>query len=242
MSEFAEAVAKEIDEKILFGPTPIDQQRGSLVTELPQADFVQVHPLPPQPETVTTVAGADKTVWAGKFYGQLKLVEEFHPLLKTRCKEVTDFTDIPALAREMVRIMEERNGVGLSGNQVGRTERMFVMRQLTLDGKTQKLFTMVNPELLKHMGTELNQEEGCLSFPLLRLKIKRSHGVLVRYQKEDGTRVERDFWDVDARCFQHELEHMDGIRMIDKVSSGILTNAREKQRKLAKKIGKLASR
>ncbi len=224
MSEFAEAVAKEVDAQVL-------------------SNLVQVHPLPPQPETVTTVTPqSPEIVWSDKFLGQLKLVEEFHPLLKTRCKEVTDFTDIPALSREMTRIMEDKGGVGLSANQVGRTERMFVMRQLTNDSKTQKRFVMVNPEIIKYMGVELLREEGCLSFPLLRLKIKRSHGILVRFQKEDGTRVERDFWDIDAQCFQHELEHLNGIRMIDKVSSGILTNAREKQRKLAKKINKFTAR
>ena len=130
-----------------------------------------------------------------------------NPILRRRCQEVTDFgEDLATLIDEMFRTMYATgNGVGLSANQVGRTERVFVFD--FADGMEGHV---VNPTVVAE-GAELQQgEEACLSLPGLELPTARLSHCRVRGVDRHGTAVEYEGEGLAARCFQHELDHLNG--------------------------------
>lgn len=118
--------------------------------------------------------------------------------------------------------------VGLAANQVGIKARMFVMEVASIE------FTCINPEIVSSGETEITYEEGCLSFPNLRLKIKRPAEIKVRYIDENLDTKEETFKGTLARCFQHELDHLNGVTFTDKVSKLILVMAKKKATKKRK--------
>jgi len=115
--------------------------------------------------------------------------------------------------------------VGLAANQVGIKARMFVMGNEALE------FTCINPEIVDTNETEILYEEGCLTFPSLRLKIKRPATVKVKYLDENLALKEHEFKGIFARCFQHELDHLNGITFTEKVSKLALIMAKKKVNK-----------
>lgn len=135
-----------------------------------------------------------------------------NPVLRRRCVEVTDFgEDLAELVDQMFRTMHATdNGVGLSANQIGRTERAFVFD--FHDGMTGHV---VNPVLVT-MGGDLQQgEEACLSLPGLGLPTARLSYCGVRGVDIHGAEVEFEGEGLPARCFQHELDHLNGKLYLD---------------------------
>lgn len=137
----------------------------------------------------------------------MKLVPGNDPILRTPAPEF-DFhnppTDPIQLAKDMAAFMLEHKGIGLSACQVGLLYRVFVM-------KTNPIITCFNPRIVDEDRHFVNLEEGCLSFPNLIVKIKRSNKIRVRYQLPNGTTETKVFMGITARCFQHELDHLNGI-------------------------------
>jgi peptide deformylase len=127
----------------------------------------------------------------------------------------------------MLELMKASNGMGLAGNQVGLLRRVFVMR--TADGRE---FGCFNPWIMVGDNDLHESEEGCLSFPNLWLKVKRSPKITAAYLDNAGKQCIIELEGIDARCFQHELDHLDGITFTEHVSDLKLTMARKKQRKL----------
>ena len=135
-----------------------------------------------------------------------------NPVLRRRCAEVTDFgEDLAELVDEMFRTMHATDfGVGLAANQVGRTERVFVF-----DLHDGRIGHVVNPVLVT-MGGELQQgEEACLSLPGLGLPTARLSHCGVRGVDVHGAAVELEGEGLAARCFQHELDHLNGKLYLD---------------------------
>lgn len=135
---------------------------------------------------------------------------------------VTEFG--PALERlvaDMFDTMDAYDGVGLAAPQVGVAKRLFVMQ--APEGEPMAL---VNPEILESDGRE-DGEEGCLSLPQVYTAVPRAAWIRVRAQDIDGTAVEFEARDFDARIIQHELDHLNGVIFLDRVD--ILT----RQTKLA---------
>jgi len=130
-----------------------------------------------------------------------------NPVLRRRCQEVTDFgKDLAVLIDEMFRSMYATgNGVGLSANQVGRTERVFVF-----DFGDGAVGHVVNPTVVP-VGNELQQgDEACLSLPGLELPTARLAQCRVRGVDRHGAAVEYEGEGLASRCFQHELDHLNG--------------------------------
>ena len=125
-------------------------------------------------------------------------------------KPFSDF-DHPAqnsfLANQMLSLMKKNNGIGLAAPQVGVSRRLFVME---IDQVQRACF---NPEITDSSTDLTEYVEGCLSFPKDECKIKRPSAVSVRYQNVQGTWIEEQLQGLEARCFQHELDHLDGITM-----------------------------
>jgi len=162
---------------------------------------------------------------------QLSLVLEGHPILTQPCEPWSGQEDAEQLVREMTRVMIATNGLGLSAPQVGKNYRMFVM------GNSDRLYACFNPQILIASPEQTIQREGCLSFPGLFLSIKRSSWIMVSYQDVKGKMQQHRFEGIVAQCFQHELDHLDGICFTERAAKLSLKIARERQAKwLRKKI------
>ena len=159
----------------------------------------------------------------------MKLVLDPDPILKQRADDWNFAVDTNAseVEAEMIQIMETFKGRGLAGNQVGLLKRVFTIKL----EQTGESFAMFNPKIISHSDSEQDSEEGCLSFPNLWLKVKRPSTIDVEYLDKDGKECKITLTGIDARCVQHELDHLDGITFTDKVSQMKLILARKKQRK-----------
>lgn len=125
--------------------------------------------------------------------------------------------------------MTEDGGVGFAANQMGFLYRVFAMN---IGEQTTFLY---NPEVVSSSDELLTITEGCLSFPGLFMKVKRPKAVRVRYQDREGEIHEEDLAGIAARCFQHELDHLDGICFTDRVSKLTLDMAKKKLAKNERK-------
>lgn len=165
-----------------------------------------------------------------------ELVEPKHPALHTAAS-VDPFSgsiDWHEREKEMFQLMDNNLGVGLSAPQVGSSYNMFVMKHSILGN-----IGIYKPEIVEVSSETINIEEGCLSFPLLYILINRPEKVKVRYYKADGeTQVETWMDGMDARCFQHECEHLRGELFLDAVSEFKLKRAYTKREKLFRKLSK----
>jgi peptide deformylase len=139
------------------------------------------------------------------------------PVLKRRAEPVTVFdAALQDLVRDMYRVMYEEQGIGLAGPQVGESKRVLVVDVPGDEGEERATFTVVNPEITRRAGTE-SEEEGCLSLPGIREKIKRSLEIVMTFQDETGETYEIVAEGLLARALQHECDHLDGILIIDRI-------------------------
>jgi peptide deformylase len=134
------------------------------------------------------------------------------------------------LEEYMVKLMAEENGIGLAAPQAGVKARVFTMMTRNLTGVTEP-FAVFNPKVLAVGGEELQDYEGCLSFPNLLLSIKRPEHVVAEFLDRDKNTCIIRFDGIDARCFLHELDHLEGVCFTSKVSKLKLDLAVKRQRK-----------
>ncbi len=131
---------------------------------------------------------------------------------------------------EILDLMDRSRGLGLAANQVGLDASVFGM--LKSNGDKIAIF---NP-VIRGASKETNLDiEGCLSFPALMLKVNRANSIAVSYQNKEGTTVNEELHGFDARVFQHEFDHLQGINFIDRVSKLKLDLALKKRNKYIKK-------
>ena len=161
------------------------------------------------------------------------LVPETDPILKQVLPEF-DFDTAPInttdFASSMVETCKKYNGYGLSANQCGFPYRMFVM------GAGEEYVAFFNPVLMKTEG-EVHMKEACLSFPGLSLNITRPEWIWVKYQDYTGEWKEAHYVGMSARCWLHELDHMDGIVYTQRVKPLALEQGMKKRNKILKKFG-----
>ena len=139
------------------------------------------------------------------------------PILRQATRPVTHFTeDLDRLIDDMVETMYAAPGVGLAANQVGSLARIFVANP-SEDQDPSKLLVVINPEPLESAGETL-AEEGCLSLPDLREEVRRPRRLLVRGLDRTGRPIEIEAQDLLARIFQHELDHLNGLLFVDRLS------------------------
>ena len=114
------------------------------------------------------------------------------------------------LAHELLRLMKKENGIGLAANQCGYDQRLFVM----LVDET--YYHCFNPEILEFSEEQEPFEEGCLSFPGEFCLITRPSKIRVRYYSAHGVETVEWLEGLTSRCFQHELDHLNGLTMYDR--------------------------
>lgn len=139
------------------------------------------------------------------------------PVLKKTAAPVTEFdTGLRRLASDMLETMYAAPGVGLAAPQVGVSRRLIVLDCSPKDAPPGPLVA-INPEIVAREG-ECCEEEGCLSVPEFYAKVVRSEKVRVRFQELDGTPREIEAEGLWAICLQHEIDHLDGLLFVDRLS------------------------
>jgi peptide deformylase len=160
------------------------------------------------------------------------LVGEDNPILKEVMPEF-DFKNAPVnpmeFASSLVETCKKHKGYGLSANQCGFRYRVFVM------GAEDNFVAFFNPKITATYD-ESHIVEGCLSFPLLGLRITRPAAVDVEYQDFNGENKTAHYTGISARCFQHELDHMNGVVYTERVKPLALQMGMQKRNKLIKKL------
>ena len=137
--------------------------------------------------------------------GLRKILTDKEPALHKTCRPVTDFDKkLHKLLDDMQETLEEANGVGLAAPQVGILRRVVIVD--TGDG----ILELINPTLVETDGEQVGPE-GCLSVPGKYGLVKRPYYAKVRAQDRDGEWFEAEAEELIARCFCHELDHLDGI-------------------------------
>jgi peptide deformylase len=149
----------------------------------------------------------------------MNIVKHPNPILDEKMPDF-DFdnptVDPVQLEKDMIEIMMSSGGIGLAANQVGIKARMFVMGHPKFKEHAQAFF---NPVIVGVTDDVTEDEEGCLSFPNVYVKIKRPRGVLVRFQNSKGETQEAEFFGLESRCFLHEFDHLEGITYKDRLST-----------------------
>ena len=135
---------------------------------------------------------------------------------------------VTEFCNNMFETMKNYGGIGLSANQVGKPYRMFVMGDNVNINKGQK-WVCINPEITNISKETIRYKEGCLTFPFLFLDIERPQKIKVKYLNEQLETVEEEFDGIVSRCYQHELDHMQGTVFTELVSKLKLNMALKKR-------------
>ncbi len=116
------------------------------------------------------------------------------------------------LIKWMYEAMYQHHGIGLAAIQVGYQMRMFVM-DCSRSQTNEKVF--INPEILEKSDETLRDNEGCLSAPGKTGDVRRHIRIILKYQDKNGEEKKKTFYNLEARCIQHEMDHLDGKLCID---------------------------
>ena len=131
-------------------------------------------------------------------------------------EEVSD--EIRMLVKDMLDVMYDEPGIGLAAPQVGETIRLIVVdTEWTEEGAEKSPLVLVNPEIVQREG-KLSWTEGCLSVPDFQAEVERAEQVRLLATDLDGQELVIDAEGLRAVCFQHEVDHLDGILFIDRIS------------------------
>ncbi len=145
-------------------------------------------------------------------------------------EKITD--EICALVDDMLEVMYDEPGIGLAAPQVGELIRLIVVdTEWTAEGTERKPLVLINPEILDRSG-KITWTEGCLSVPDFEAEVERAESVKLRAQDLEGADLEIDATELQAVCFQHEVDHLNGTLFIDHISRlkrGLYLQRRKKQ-------------
>jgi peptide deformylase len=147
----------------------------------------------------------------------LEIVKYPAPVLSQPGEPVTEFDgELRKLVADMFDTTYASQGIGLAAPQVGVSKRLTVI-DLSMGKDPKDKLVLINPEIISSEG-KLYEEEGCLSFPDIREKIVRAAKVRIRAQNEHGKWFEMDGLELLSRCMQHEIDHLNGMLFIFRMS------------------------
>ena len=179
---------------------------------------------------------------------RLSILQYCDPILRAKGKHIEKIDNrIRELAQNMIETMHAANGVGLAAPQVGESLQLTVLdvsqvedRPSTMelngentDRQSAMPLVLINPEIDLGSETEMGTE-GCLSFPEITGEIERAKSVTVRARNLDGEAIEIEATGFLARAIQHEVDHLNGILFIDRMSSAAKTSLSSKLKRLLK--------
>ena len=190
----------------------------------------------------------------------LRITQYGESILHQDGKVVSSFgAELTELANQMLKAMDQAEGIGLAAQQIGQAIRFCVIgvpehpeypMTCILDGKPLSPsllmpMALANPEVLPLLSNEYYYEEGCLSFPEIRGEVARPERISVKYQDLDGNAHQLECDGLLARCIQHEVDHLNGVLFIDRMEKKTFAEIKKevkelKQRTIASlKEGKL---
>ena len=161
-----------------------------------------------------------------------KLIESTHPMLKLPIEKCSDEIDRIKIKEDLIDSMKNFQGIGLSANQIGIMERVFVMYS---NVKEREIIACFNPKIVSVSDKKVLMDEGCLSYPGLWIKVSRPDGIEVSYEDETGKVHEKAMFGLECRVFQHEYDHMEGTNFTQKVSNIKLNMALKRLKKVKKR-------
>jgi peptide deformylase len=137
------------------------------------------------------------------------------PVLRMQAREVASFDDdLRRLAERMTQLMQEASGVGLAATQVGTLQRLFVLQAQAEDEPR----AIVNPRIVDRSEETFGDDEGCLSLQGVSVPVERALRVTIEGKDEKGEDVRLELEEHAARVAQHELDHLDGVLIIDRTT------------------------
>ncbi len=165
-----------------------------------------------------------------------QIILEPDPILHKISEEVTEVNDeIRQILQKMYRTMIENDGIGLAAVQVGILKKLIVIE---IEGKTDGPIFLINAKIKEKSENQTVFDEGCLSVLEVKVPITRPEFVTVSYLNEHGKMCEIEAGGLFAKCLQHEIDHTNGIVMIDLISSKIKKDMiLRRLQKLKKRIG-----
>lgn len=147
-------------------------------------------------------------------------------VLRAKTRPVTKFdAELQQLIDNMIAALQKANGAGLAAPQVGQPIKLAIIETLPdeddegneIEG-TRELFVIINPEIYWSSRETVKGLEGCLSIPGYVGEVERAESIRVRGLDRYGRKFRRRFYDWDARIFQHEIDHLNGVLYIDKLT------------------------
>ena len=146
----------------------------------------------------------------------LEVVNYGNPILRKVCEPVKDFTKLNGIVEDMFDSMYEAEGIGLAANQVGIDLNLFII-DITHTEESESTHTFINSSIIETGGDKELFQEGCLSLPGIALDVLRPEKVKLRYQTLDEQWHEDVFEGLLARAIQHEMDHLNGVFIVDRV-------------------------
>lgn len=145
----------------------------------------------------------------------LQILKYPNPILRKKTEALKEITEEDKrLIGDMIDTMKAVEGVGLAANQIGVSKRIFVFNP-SVDEWRADVF--INPIIMKRRGSE-KMEEGCLSLPGISEEVRRSNYILVEGRDVNGKPVRFEATGLLARIIQHEIDHLNGILLIDRIN------------------------
>ena len=139
-------------------------------------------------------------------------------VLKVKAREIRDITQqVVDLAAAMARTMHQAPGIGLAAPQVNESVQLITL-DLSVGENPEELLVIINPQIIEAEGYEIS-EEGCLSVPGYSLPIKRNARILLQATLLDGRELRAEYDGLKARVLQHEIDHLNGVLIVDRLSS-----------------------
>tara|TARA_B100001175_G_scaffold287438_1_gene269883 strand:- start:49 stop:597 length:549 start_codon:yes stop_codon:yes gene_type:complete len=146
----------------------------------------------------------------------LDVVHYGDPILRKVCEPVTDFSSINVIIDDMFESMYEAEGIGLAANQVGLDMNLFIV-DITHTDDEEEIHIFINSTIIDTSGDKEEFQEGCLSLPGIALDVIRPEKVRIKYQSMDEQWHESEYDGLLARAIQHEMDHLNGVFIVDRV-------------------------
>ena len=151
----------------------------------------------------------------------MKIVHYPHPALRRKAQPLTVVTEqVCQDAEEMLELMYAGCGIGLAANQVDLPYRLIVLNLSGDPEQTDQEQVLINPVILDRQGT-VEESEGCLSLPGVFVKVRRDERIRVRAYNLEGAVIEKDLTGLESRAWQHEIDHLEGVLIIDRMDSSV---------------------
>ena len=162
----------------------------------------------------------------------LDIVKYGDPVLNKKCNSVSQFSNLESVIESMFDSMYEAEGIGLAANQVGLNMNLFII-DVTHTDEADDTHVFINSDILAYNGEKTFFQEGCLSLPGIALDVERPEKIVLKYQTVDQEWHEDEFEGLLSRAIQHEMDHLNGIFIIDRVSKIEKIKYKNKLKKLA---------